>query len=236
MKQSLLKSRDVLPICFLSLAVTQILLVLFGVKIVMDQNSINAKMDRTLVQQEDGTTFVAETYPSSQRSPKAIKSFVRDWLKSQYSFSGTTLDSEGKVVKDWGIKVESIRVPLRAYSGSFAIPAELRNDFLKVLVTEWLPKDYFQENPTVVEIQIDEMSEPRLEDKKENIWQVVIIAQLNYQTSANNIFVKKFHRVVSVKPINIPPKKLSDIAPFSERLAYQWRERGLRIVGIDKYE
>ena len=236
MKQSLLKSRDLLPICFLSLAVTQILLVLFGVKIVFDQNAIRAKMDRTLVQSENGTTFVAKTYPSSQRSPTAIKSFVRDWLKEQYSFSGVTLDQEGKMIKDLGIKVESVRVPLRAYSGSFAVPAEKRNDFIKSLINEWLPQDYFSENPTIVEIQIDEMSEPRLKDKKQNIWEVIVIAQLNYQTPANAISVKKFHRTVSVKPINIPAGELSDIAPFSERLAYQWRSRGLMVVGFDKYQ
>ncbi len=235
MKQSLLKSRDLLPICFLSLAVTQILLVLFGVKIVFDQNAISAKMYRTLVQEENGTTFVAETYPSSQRSPGAIKSFVRDWLKEQYSFSGVTLDQEGKMIKDLGIKVESVRVPLRAYSGSFAVPAESRNDFIKSLINEWLPQDYFSENPTIVEIQIDEMSEPRL-DKKQNIWEVIVIAQLNYQTPANAISVKKFRRIISLKPIAIPQTKISDIAPFSERLAYQWRSRGLKVVGLEEYK
>jgi len=236
MKQSLLKSRDVLPICFLSLAITQILLVLFGVKIVFDQNTIKARMDRTLVQSEGGTTFIAEAYPSSKRSPGAIKSFVRDWLKEQYSFSGTALDQEGKVVKDFGIKVESVRVPVRAYSGSFAVPAEIRNDFLKTLVTDWLPKNYFDDNPTIVEIQIDEMSEPRIKDKKQNTWQVIVIAQLNYQSPANTISVKKFRRIISVRPIDIPQSKISDIAPFSERLAYQWRSRGFKVVGLDKYE
>lgn len=229
----LLKTPNVLPICFLSLAVTQILLFLLGVKLALDYQQIKANMNRTLVQEADGTTFVAETYTGSHRPPGAIKAFVRDWLKAQYSFSGQTFDGEGKVIKDRGVNVDSVRVPLSAYSASFAIPTQLRNDFLKVLVREWLPKNYFESNHTIVEFLILEMSEPKLKNSKDKIWEVAVIAELNYQTPSNEFFTQDFERSVLLKPINIPPAKLTKISPFSERLAYQWRSRGLKVVGLD---
>lgn len=232
----LLEKRDILPICFLGILALNFCLILTQIYIVMKQETIEARMGRILVQDSNGKTFVAGN-KSKAPSAEAIKYFVQHWLKEQYRFSGKTFDLEGKAIEDRGIELKNgsdvLLVPLNIYDASFAIPAENRYQFLYALIQEWMPQNYFQPQKTTAEFEIREMAEPQLKDKKQNLWVVKVIGQINYINFENKTEFRQFKRTIFLKPTEIPLEDPSEIVNLSERLTHKWRSKGFVVVGME---
>ena len=233
----LLTSRDILPVCFLGVLGIQffLLILMFLVFIAQREITTEAK-NRAFVEKKDGQMFIASTRKLSQPSAEAIKFFVRDWLKQQYSFSGRTLDPEGKVIPDSGITVkyknEVFLVPSSVYQASFAVDSENRSKFLYLLSQEWLSEDFFNLKNITIDFEIKEMSEPKIHDRKTNVWGVDIIGQLSY---SGGMEVRRFNRRILIKPVEIPLEPEAATASLFERLSYQWKSRGFSVVGITRY-
>lgn len=228
----LLEKKNILPMCFLATVVIDFFIVLILGLIFVRQGAIEARMTRILVQEADGSTFVAG---NDEKTPSAvaIKYFVQHWLREQYRFSGITFDSEGKVVADRGIELksgsDSFLVPLNVYEASFAVPSENRHQFLYSLIQEWMPQNYFQPQKTTAEFEIKEMAEPEL---LKNVWAVEVIAQLNYSNSDNEIESRQFRRTIFIQPTEVPLSP-SRLATLQEKLTYKWRSKGFLVVGME---
>ena len=233
----LLKSRDILPVCFLSSVVMHIITATFLCLMFFDQKKLVSEAEgKVFVEKQDGQIFVATDRKLVKPSSQAIKFFVKDWLKEQYSFSGKTFDPEGKVIADNGITIryknEAFIVPSDIYRASFAVDSEDRNKFLYLLSQEWLSLDSFNLKNFTIDFEIKEMGEPKIHDEKEKIWFVDVVAQLSYNGGAQ---VRRFNRRILVEPVEVPLKPESATASLFEQLTYLWRSRGFTVVGITRY-
>lgn len=232
-----LQEKDFLPTAFLILAGGFIILILCYLKLLFDYQTIAANSKSVYVQTDGGESLLARKKNLYFRTEESIQSFVRDWVKLQYTFSGNILDKEGKIVPDLGVELEidrrNFKIPTNAFNASFALPPEIQKSFLAVLATEWVDNSYFSSSndKIVTEFIIDEMGLPKAYEKQKHTWEVPLIAKVIYRGDGSQN-IRYYRKVISVKAINVPNSSPLPNASVYEFLTYEWQKKGLQIIGI----
>lgn len=190
----------------------------------------------TLVQQLDGTAFIANPKPANYRDPKVVRNFVGQWVAHTFSLSGKLEISPNKKIPERGIIIEGKRIPTNVISGSYAWAANKRKEFIEAYMAEGLvPETYFSENnSTTQEVEIDSLGQAQLIEEEKQIFTVNVIVtitkHLNGQPTGE---VKFYRRKIIVDSIPIPLKKPEADDSIYKHLSYQWRKDGLQIQEID---
>ncbi len=127
-------------------------------------------------------------------------------------------------------------MPTAAYEASFAFPPKLARSYLKFLAKNWVPKNYFSQQPTVTKMLIKDVSPVKkisAKNSREIRYSIGISGQfLEYNSTKITGSKRTWNRRIilsSIPPPINPPKETSSAY---EILSYQWLKYGLRIVDI----
>ena len=192
----------------------------------------------TLVQQPDGTAFIANPKPANYRDPLVVKRFVGNWIEYAFTLSGELDISGQKKIDDRGIVAWGMRIPTNVISSAYAWSANKRKEFIEAYLTEGLvPEDYFTESSstsTTIEVEIDSLGQAKLIDEKKQIFRVNVVATLSKHSNGTPTGEVDFYRkTITVASIPIPQKKPSANDSIYQQLSYQWRKEGLQIQEIN---
>lgn len=227
-----LDERDYLTICFLVQTVLWLATVPFVVGLFFLYRQLVTGPNNTFVQLPDGSSFVGEPKPANYRHPQTVKQFVEDWVTTAFTLTGTLGDGED-ALPDKGIPVPGVgTVPTNAVNASFGYVDSGRQAFLKNYMQEgWVPEDYFSAEPTTTTVYLDEVSEPMLIDPDRQIYSVKVVASVNQTNEDDPVGqVKYYRKELIVTSVPIPRAAPGENASILEKLAYEWRKRGLQIV------
>ena len=239
------EQKDLLPTAFIVLSGCFTLITLAYLKLIFDYHVLMKNSHSTLVQTNDGNSFIATKAKSKYyRSPEVIQSYIGNWLNLQYTFSGSITQPDGKAVPDRGIPLsiagKSLKVPINTFNSSFAIIPEVRNPYLAVLVEKWVDPSYFSGSSSIItsEVIIDEMGLPQEIDYKgkNTVWQVPVIAKIIYHSPNGSQSIKYLRRKFTVRAIDFPLSPPKNSSSIYEKLTYEWSKQGLQIIGIKNYE
>ena len=230
-----LGERDILALSFAGLTLVFLVQVAASYLSARSCSHLAKGADAVLVQQPDGTSFLANPKPPNYRDPMVVRNYVHKWVTHTFSLPGSLATSGDKKVIDSGVFMGREKVPVNVVSGSFALTAKKRSKFVQAFANEgWIPEDYFSSSPTTKLLEIDELGQPQLIDKKEQIYAVNVVATVSsYKEGEPTGEVDFYRRKIIVAPIPVPQKVPDENAPIYEQLSYQWSKEGLRIDKIN---
>ena len=230
-----LGERDILALSF---AVLTLCFLILGTASYLSARSCSRLAkggNATLVQQLDGTAFIANSKPPNYRDPLVVRRYVGSWVAHTFALSGELDISEKQKIADQGIVVEGRRIPTNVLSGAYAWAANKRQEFIQAYMEEGLvSKDYFNHSSTTQEVEIDELGQAQLIDEEKQIFSVNVVATISkHQDGQPTGKVQFYRRKIIVASIPIPLQKPAANASIYQQLSYQWRKEGLQIQEIN---
>lgn len=228
-----LDERDILSISFFIIAFAWLAQV--GVSYLFSRScsTLANGPSATLVQRPDGTAFVAEPKPPDYRDPAVVRNYVENWVTILFTWTGKLATAPGKEpILDRGVPIaDGQKVPTNAANAALALPSSMRESFLETLITEgWIPEDYFSGEPTTTALEVEELGQPILVDPQRQIYNVKVVASVNYYRNGKPTGKTNYYRrEIVVAPIPIPKKPPDASASIFEQLNYEWRKRGLQV-------
>lgn len=229
-----LGERDILALSFAGLTITFVILAFGSFLSARSCSSLAKGANATLVQQPDGTAFIANPKPPNYRDPLMVRRYVFDWVVYTFTLSGE-LDILGKKIADRGIVVEDSRIPINVISGSYGWAANKRKEFVEAYIQEGLvPEDYFSSSGGSTSVaEIDFLGQAELIDEEKQIFSVNVVATISkHQEGEPTGEVDFYRRKIIVASIPIPQEKPNANDSIYQQLSYQWRKEGLQIQEI----
>ena len=191
----------------------------------------------TLVQQLDGTAFIANPKSANYRDPELVRNYVNNWVGHTFSLSGEFNLGGKQRLKDRGLEIGGQQIPTNVVSGAYAWSANKRQAFIKAYLQEgFVPEDYFANDIRRVtqEVEIDSLGEARLIDEEKQIFSVNVIATISKLHNGKPTGeVDYYRRKILVASIPLPQKKPNQKDSIHQQLSYQWRKEGLQIQQIN---
>lgn len=226
-----LEKKDILPTAFCVLAALTLLNTLAMFSLASSFAAFKENSKRTLIQKQDGETFLAEVADAEYRTPEAVKIFVKEWVKSQFHYAGIVTTLEGDQKRDEGIPIGDHLLPTTAVNAVYALESTLRLEFINNLAQKWVPTQYFGgQEPEVTNVEVKEVGTPIMNE--EGRYEVVLAAAIQYFEPGEALGKTKLYTVtLTVAPIEIPDEPGPD-ATLQEKIAYHWQKQGMQIVKI----
>lgn len=231
-----------------------VLALVFGSNLIVlvQAGRIANKPGAILVEQSDGTGFLVDAIPATQRTPKAIQRFTSDILTAMFTAapilpnqsSSQRLGFESKGQLEMGIRVPKSgnseggdRVTVSAYVVVMgAIAPEFRDAFLSRLATI-TPQGVFTGNTQIL-FKIDFIGEPIPIEGKPGQWTVTVVGARyildgDLASSSNplsQIEPQPFRQVLYLQSVNPQFEPLPDISTELQKEIFEITAIGLRIV------
>ena len=228
--------KDILALSFAGLTLFALVVALSSFFSARSCSRLAKGANFTLVQQLDGTAFVASPKVANYRDPKIVRNYVNNWVTYVFTLNKNLSRAGDKQVFDQGIVVKGQRIPTNVVSGSYAWSATKRDGFIAAYLKEGLiPVNYFNdESLTTQEVEIDSLGDAQLIDEEEQIFTVNVVATVTrYENGKPTEDVNYYRRKITVAAIPIPQKKPDANASIYQKLSYQWRKEGLQIRTIE---
>lgn len=233
-----ISERDILSLSFVSLTIFSLFVGFISyISARSCSNLAQGATKATLVQQIDGTSFLADSKPSNYREPLVVRNYVKKWVTHTFDLSGELQIGEQKII-DQGIELWGRKIPTNVVSGSYAWSANKRKAFVQAYLDGGLvPEDYFKSNgSTTQEVEIDFLGSAELVDPEKQIFSVKVIATISEHEDGRPTGNVDFWRQdVFVASAPIPQKK-PDAQSIYQQLSYEWRKEGLRIEASNPFK
>ena len=211
------------PLMFLLIAVFLLVhtaMLFFQTSVVM---ALARRPDELMVQLRDGSSIIAQPLNYYERANEDIDRFVRQMLELLYTWTGKTLDSEGKEIDDRGYSyAPGIVVPESSWIASFAVTPGYRHTLMQD-IAKTVPPGVFSGNNQSI-LQIEHVGSPQ--KLAPGRWELDVVATTVAFTNGKMIAIQPFNRTVKVNAI--PPR----VRPFprTQMEEYAWR---LRNAGLE---
>ncbi len=233
-----ISEKDILSLSFAGLTIFSLFIGFMSYLSVRScSNLAKGATKATLVQQPDGSSFLAEPKPANYREPLVVRNYVKKWVEHTFDLSGELQIGEEKVV-DQGIELWGLKVPTNVVSGSYAWSANKRKAFVEAYVSGGLvPEDYFKsKGSTTQEVEVDFLGSAFLVDPQKQIFSVKVIATISeHEDGIPTGKVDFWRQNVFVASAPIPQKK-PDAQSIYQQLSHEWRKEGLRIEAAEPFQ
>lgn len=205
------------------------------------------KPEAVLVEQSDGTGFLVDAIPSSQRTPRALQRFTADILTALFAvspivepagepFEKAQVHAGIRVPKDGTPERGNDRVTANAYVAAVAaISPDFRDAFLAKLAA-LTPAGAFN-GSTQVLFKLDYLGEPRPVEGKPGQWTITAIGARyiveggkTAGTTATSLQPEAFRQVVYLESVAPQFDPLEEISTDLQKAVFSIARTGLRIV------
>ena len=168
------------------------------------------KPEAVLVEKSDGTGFLVDAIPASQRTPMAIQRFTSDILTALFTVSPLVEGGQPKYLQ--GIKVPNReggnkRITVNAYAATIAaISPDFRDAFLSKLA-QITPQTAFTGNTQVI-LKLDFLGEPIPLEGEPGKWTVTVVGSRyvisDNSTSLSGLKPESLRQVIYLE--SVPPQ------------------------------
>ena len=222
-------SSDILPLAFAGLSIGILTLSIAFFWLAFSLSKVSNQSPPTLVQQVDGKAFTVRSADYLYREPEVIRRVVSDW--ATMTFTWGKLPGTQATDSDEGIDVaDGERVTTSAWTASFLIAPDFRDQFLRQLSKDIIPESVFSGEVSAVLIP-QQISPPQA--LEEGRWQVDLMAtRVVFDASNPSGTTIPFNRRLYLRAVEPPQSPLKEQATPQQQVIYQSLESGLQIEEI----
>lgn len=214
----------VLAILGLSLALVFSLL---GNLILLFNNRALAQREKTFVQMAGGRTIPVEEFDQQHREADVIRRTAATWMQLTFEWDNQIPDSD---LEDKGYKIQGQTVPTKAYLASYLVEDGFRQEFLKLLGAQVVPRQVYTGQLQSV-LRFYSISNPRQVAKGR--WQVDIVATRIERGVGQEVREIPINRRITLQatvPLKLALGKAEPVA--WRRQVYELLSNGLIITDI----